>query len=47
MNEIRTLYKIAIIIGMFLLGILLAQVFGWWLLYFIGIISEIAVENLD
>lgn len=47
MNAIRTLYKIAIVMGMFLFGILLACVFGWWILYFIGIISEIAVENLD
>lgn len=43
----RMLYKIAIIMGLFLFGILLTQVFGWWILYFIGIISEIAVENLD
>lgn len=42
-----TLIKILIIFGMFILGLILSQIFGWWLLYFLGIAAEIAVENVE
>lgn len=38
--------KILITIVMFVLGIELSHFFGWWILYFIGIIAEIMVENV-
>lgn len=32
-------------LGFFVIGIVLAQVFGWWILFFVGMIAGIFAEN--